>query len=67
MSKSLHRSKEALPDLREALKEARARFDEAKKAREQRNRADELKKELAWAHVNAKEKVHSFTQVVSKC
>jgi hypothetical protein len=31
------------------------RFEEASKARDQRHKADELKKELAWAHVAAKE------------
>jgi structural maintenance of chromosomes protein 6 len=31
------------------------RFEEASKARDQRHKADELKKELAWAHVAAKQ------------
>ncbi|CAL1712529.1 unnamed protein product [Somion occarium] len=50
----VHKS-EAIPDLEDALEEATARFQEAKKAREQKHKADELKKELAWAHVAAKE------------
>ena len=37
--------------------EAQVRFEEAEKAREQRHKADELKKELAWAHVATKEAV----------
>ncbi|KAI0081596.1 P-loop containing nucleoside triphosphate hydrolase protein [Panus rudis PR-1116 ss-1] len=51
----LHKS-EAIPDLEEAFAEAEARFKEAKKARDQKRRVDELKNELAWAHVNAKER-----------
>lgn len=35
------------------------RFEEASKAREQRFKVDELKKELAWAHVAAKEVVRT--------
>lgn len=31
------------------------RFEEASKAREQKKKLDELKKELAWAHVRGKE------------
>lgn len=31
------------------------RFEEAAKAREQKKKLDELKKELAWAHVRGKE------------
>lgn len=46
---------DAIPDLEDALQEASARFDEARKAREQKHKADELKKELAWAHVAAKQ------------
>ncbi|OCH91917.1 P-loop containing nucleoside triphosphate hydrolase protein [Obba rivulosa] len=67
MTKSLKRNSEALPDLKEALAEATARFDEAKKAREQRHKADELKKELAWAHVNAKaEEFHRKQEELEK-
>jgi chromosome segregation ATPase len=50
----LSQKKEALPDLRQTLREASNRFQEASKAREQKKKVDELKKELAWAHVNAK-------------
>ena len=53
--KLLHQKKQILPDLRAAFKEATTRFQEASKAREQRVKADELKKELAWAHVAAKQ------------
>jgi hypothetical protein len=49
--------KEAIPDLQAHYKEVHARFEEASKAREQRHKADELKKELAWAHVAAKQDV----------
>jgi hypothetical protein len=48
--------KEATPDLNN---EATARYQEATKAREQKKRADDLKKELAWAHVAAKQEVLS--------
>ncbi|KAG6871660.1 hypothetical protein C0993_002935, partial [Termitomyces sp. T159_Od127] len=53
--KVLEQKKEALPDLRSAFKEATIRFQEAAKAREQKQKADDLKKELAWAHVRSKE------------
>ncbi|KAF8551706.1 P-loop containing nucleoside triphosphate hydrolase protein [Imleria badia] len=53
--KLLHQKKQILPDLRATFKEATSRFQEASKAREQRFKADELKKELAWAHVAAKQ------------
>lgn len=53
--KLLHQKKQILPDLRASFKEATSRFQEASKAREQRFKADELKKELAWAHVAAKQ------------
>ena len=55
MQKTVKRKSEGLPDLEEALEEAMSRFEEARKAREQRHRADDLKKELAWAHVASKE------------
>ncbi|KII86908.1 hypothetical protein PLICRDRAFT_164325 [Plicaturopsis crispa FD-325 SS-3] len=54
-AKVLSQKKEAIPDLRHAFREATTRFEEASKAREQRHRADELKKELAWAHVATKQ------------
>lgn len=53
--KLLVAKKEATPDLRARLNEATARYQEATKAREQKKRADDLKKELAWAHVAGKE------------
>ncbi|KAG6815759.1 hypothetical protein H0H87_011596 [Tephrocybe sp. NHM501043] len=53
--KVLEQKREALPDLKTAFREATVRFEEAAKAREQKQRADELKKELAWAHVKGKE------------
>lgn len=43
-----------LPDLRSSLSEAKQRLREAQKARDQKKRVDELKKELVWAHVNDK-------------
>jgi chromosome segregation ATPase len=54
-SKVLSQKKEAIPDLRTALQEASARFAEATKAREQKDKENDLKKELAWAHVYQKE------------
>jgi hypothetical protein len=47
--------KEALPDLRARFREQTLRYEEAAKAREQKQKADDLKKELAWSHVSAKE------------
>ena len=47
--------KEALPDLRARFREQTLRYEEAAKAREQKQKADDLKKELAWSHVAAKE------------
>ncbi|TFY54390.1 hypothetical protein EVJ58_g8895 [Rhodofomes roseus] len=55
MQKTVKRKSEGLPDLEEALEEATSRFEEAQKAREQRHKADDLKQELAWAHVASKE------------
>lgn len=55
--KILSRKKEALPDLHQAWQTARRRFQEASKAVEQKQKVDELKKELAWTHVADKEKV----------
>ncbi|KAF8879889.1 P-loop containing nucleoside triphosphate hydrolase protein [Gymnopilus junonius] len=54
-SRLLSVKKEALPDLRARKREAQARYDEAAKAREQKKRVDDLKKEKAWSHVAAKE------------
>lgn len=55
-AKMLAKKREVIPDLRANLKEVSDRFEEASKAREQRKKVDELKKELAWAHVAAKER-----------
>ena len=52
----MHKS-EAIPDLEEALEEALVRFEEAKRARDQKRKADDLKKELAWSYVASKETV----------
>lgn len=54
-SKVLSQKRTALPDLKEKRDAAAARLAEASKALEQKKKADDLKKELAWAHVGAKE------------
>ncbi|KAF8628635.1 hypothetical protein AX15_003769 [Amanita polypyramis BW_CC] len=54
-TKILNRKRQALPDLDTAFREALARYEEAEKAREQRKKADDIEKELAWAHVKTKE------------
>ncbi|KJA20562.1 hypothetical protein HYPSUDRAFT_142094 [Hypholoma sublateritium FD-334 SS-4] len=43
--------KDAIPDLEDRVRETEARYAEASKARQQRKKADDLKKELAWSHV----------------
>jgi len=53
--KVLDQKKEAIPDLKAALREAKQRFDEADKARQKKAKQDDLKKELAWAHVKSKQ------------
>ncbi|KAF9452921.1 P-loop containing nucleoside triphosphate hydrolase protein [Macrolepiota fuliginosa MF-IS2] len=53
--KVLDQKREAIPDLRVALQDAKRRFDEAENARKQKVKQDDLKKEMAWAHVKAKE------------
>jgi chromosome segregation ATPase len=53
--KVLDQKKEAIPDLKVALHEAKARFDEAEKARKQKAKHDDLKREKAWAHVKTKQ------------
>ena len=55
--KVLKNKSEIIPDLEEALRDATQRFKEADKARQQKHKADELKKELAWAHVATKKQV----------
>ncbi|KAJ3552318.1 hypothetical protein NM688_g4209 [Phlebia brevispora] len=47
---------EVLPDLVQAYKDAVSRYAEASKAREMVHRIEELRGELAWAHVAGKEK-----------
>ncbi|KAG7088218.1 hypothetical protein E1B28_012235 [Marasmius oreades] len=54
--KVLANKKSAIPDLEAAFKEASLRFEEASKAREQKQRVDDLKRELAWAHVAEKQR-----------
>ncbi|KAG7443126.1 P-loop containing nucleoside triphosphate hydrolase protein [Guyanagaster necrorhizus] len=54
-TKVLNSKKAVLPDLRAACKEAMARFQEATKARDQKKKVNELKKELAWSFVHDKE------------
>ncbi|KAH9851599.1 P-loop containing nucleoside triphosphate hydrolase protein [Lenzites betulinus] len=53
--KVLKRKAEVIPDLEEALSEARARWEEAQKAVAQKTKVDDLRKELAWAHVASKQ------------
>ncbi|KAF9018540.1 P-loop containing nucleoside triphosphate hydrolase protein [Hymenopellis radicata] len=53
-TKVLNQKKEALPDLRVSYKEALSRYEEASKARDQKKKVDELKKELAWSFVHDK-------------
>jgi chromosome segregation ATPase len=52
--KLLEKKKAALPDLREAYNSAQSKWKDAQAAREQRNKVDTLKREIAWAHVNEK-------------
>lgn len=72
MQKVLVHKSEAIPDLEEALEEALVRFEEAKRARDQKRKADDLKKELAWSYVASKETVsgicfRSLPQLISLC
>ncbi|KAL0575298.1 Structural maintenance of chromosomes protein 6 [Marasmius crinis-equi] len=55
-TKVLSHKRDAIPDLEAAFKDAKQKFEEASKAREQKRRVDDLKKELAWAHVNTKQR-----------
>lgn len=64
--KVLKSKSEILPDLEDALRDATQRFKEADKARQQKFKADELKKELAWSHVAAKEKVRTYDLVLNQ-
>lgn len=54
-NKLLTVKKEALPDLGARFREQSLRYEEAAKAREQKQKADDLKKELAWSHVATEE------------
>jgi chromosome segregation ATPase len=54
-SKVLEQKKEAIPDLHAAAQEAKRRYDEADNARKQKAKQDDLKKEMAWAHVQSKQ------------
>jgi len=53
--KILEQKKTLLPELKQAQQEAVDRFNEAKKARDQKTRIEQLKKEKAWAFVYGKE------------
>ena len=59
--KILRNKSEVLPDLKDALDEAIRRYKEAEKARDLKYKADDLKKELAWAHVATKAQARSLT------
>ncbi|TCD69031.1 Structural maintenance of chromosomes protein 6 [Steccherinum ochraceum] len=59
MQKSLVHKGDAVPDLEDAVREAAAKYEEAKKARRQKDRLDELNKELAWSYVVGKQKEYS--------
>ncbi|KAG8896081.1 Structural maintenance of chromosomes protein 6 [Tulasnella sp. 403] len=54
--KALQQKKEIIPQLREAAREAQEKLAEAHKAQDQSRRVKELKKELAWSHVDFKRK-----------
>jgi chromosome segregation ATPase len=54
-NKVLEQKREAIPDLRATAQEAKRRYDEADNARKQKAKQDDLKKEMAWAHVQSKQ------------
>lgn len=54
-TKVLQQKRDALPDLKAAFNDAAMKFEEANKAREQKKKVDDLKRELAWSHVASKE------------
>lgn len=60
---SLAQKSEIIPQLREAQNEADTKLKEAKKAQDQATRLGELKKELAWSHVDSKYKVGALEYV----
>ena len=59
-AKVLHQKFEAIPDLENAYKEVKVRFEEANKARELKQKITDLKNELAWSYVAEKEAVRLF-------
>ncbi|KAG8887197.1 Structural maintenance of chromosomes protein 6 [Tulasnella sp. 332] len=52
--KILAQKEEIVPELKQAARDATAKLNEAQKARDQTKRLKDLKKELAWSHVNTK-------------
>lgn len=58
--KILTRKREAIPDLKDAYDNASRKYQEANKAVEQKQKMEELNKELAWTHVAEKERVRPF-------
>ncbi|KAJ3786193.1 hypothetical protein GGU10DRAFT_290713 [Lentinula aff. detonsa] len=54
-TKVLQNKKAAIPDLRQAFREATVKYQEAAQALKQKEKARELKVELAWSHVQVKE------------
>ncbi|KAJ4001639.1 P-loop containing nucleoside triphosphate hydrolase protein [Lentinula boryana] len=54
-TKVLQNKKAAIPDLKQAFREATAKYQEAAQALKQKEKARELKVELAWSHVQVKE------------
>ena len=59
----MEQKKSIMPDLKKQVKDATLRCQEARKAMEQKAKVDDLKKELAWAHVKSKENVTYSLQV----
>ncbi|EJT99973.1 P-loop containing nucleoside triphosphate hydrolase protein [Dacryopinax primogenitus] len=57
MGQVIGQKKEVIPELEKEADEARNRFQEAEKARDQRNRLDTLMEEKAWSIIFDKEKV----------
>ena len=55
---------QVIPELEDHLREVQKRFKEADKARQQKHRADELKKELAWSYVAEKEAASSLRHTI---
>ncbi|KDQ21431.1 hypothetical protein BOTBODRAFT_168698 [Botryobasidium botryosum FD-172 SS1] len=55
-SQVLEQKQGIIPDLQKAYNEARTKFNEASKARDQQDKLDKTNEELAWAHVAVKKK-----------